>query len=155
MNGMRCGIGVGAVIIASVLCTAGEARPTQAGGRLGTLEVMIDGFRSARGHARVALFNRDAGFPDNESAAYRSALTEIANGRVHVRFEDLPFGPYAVSMYHDENDDARFNKGLFGIPKEGYGVSQNIVHATRAPRFREALFDLADGVQHITLRVHY
>jgi hypothetical protein len=40
----------------------------------------------------VALFNRDAGFPDNESAAYRSALAEITNGRVRVRFEDLPFG---------------------------------------------------------------
>jgi hypothetical protein len=83
---------VGALIIAGVLRTTGEARPPQAGGRLGTLEVMIEGFRSARGHARVALFNRDAGFPDNESAAYRSALAEITNGRVRVRFDDLPFG---------------------------------------------------------------
>ena len=32
-----------------------------------------------------------------------------------VRFDKVPDGDYAVSMYHDENDDARLNKGLFGI----------------------------------------
>ena len=49
--------------------------------------------------------------------------------QVQVRFDELPAGTDAVSMYHDENDDKKFNKGLFGRPKEGYAVSNNIVHA--------------------------
>ena len=104
----------------------------------GTLVVTIEGFRNATGHARVALFNRDAGFPDEESAAYRTAVTVIQNGHTEVRFDNLPLSDYAVSMYHDENDDDTLNKGRFGIPKEGYGVSNNVVHALRAPKFDEA-----------------
>jgi len=107
-----------------VLAVSGGAAATRASDNAGALVVTIDGFRNATGHARVAVFNREAGFPDDESAAYRTLVAEIKDRRVQVRFDGIPFGNYAVSMYHDENGDARFNKGLFGIPKEGYGVSK-------------------------------
>ena len=132
---------------------AGASR--QAGAAAGTVVVTIEGFRGAAGHARVAVFNREAGFPDDESASYRKLVAEIKDGRVEVRFEGLPYGDYAVSMYHDANDDAKVNKGWFGIPQEGYGVSNNIVHATRGPRFGEALFRLAEQVHEVNIRVHY
>jgi uncharacterized protein (DUF2141 family) len=117
--------------------------------------VTIDGFRNPKGHARVAVFNRENGFPDDESRAYRTAIADIRNGRVQVRFDELPAGTYAVSMYHDENDDKKFNKGLFGIPKDGYAVSNNVAHATHAPKFNEALFALTNEVKAISIRVHY
>ena len=94
-----------------------SARPPSRRATSGTLVVTIEGFRSAVGHARVAVFNRGAGFPDDESTAYRKVVTDIGHGNVEVRFDDLPLADYAVSMYHDENDDAKLNKGLFGVPK--------------------------------------
>ena len=115
----------------------------------------IQGFRSAVGHARVAVFNRNAGFPDDESAAYRTVVTSVSDGQAAVRFDDLPLGDYAVAMYHDENDDAKLNKGLFGVPKEGYGVSNNVVHAMRAPRFEEARFPLNIISHTVNINVHY
>jgi uncharacterized protein (DUF2141 family) len=121
----------------------------------GVLVVNVDGFRNADGRARVAVFSRQEGFPDSESGAFRAAVVEIKGGRVQVRFDHLPYGEYAVAMYHDENGDARFNKGAFGIPKEGYGVSNNVVHRLRAPDFTEARFVLASGVQETTIHVHY
>ena len=121
----------------------------------GTLVVTIQGFRSAVGHARVAVFNRGAGFPDDESTAYRAVVTGISDGQAEVHFDDLPPADYAVSMYHDANDDAKLNKGLFGIPKEGYGVSNNVVHAMRAPKFEEARFRLDSTSHTVTINVHY
>ena len=121
----------------------------------GTLVVTIQGFRSAKGHARVAVFNRTAGFPDDESAAYRTVATNISDGQAGVRFDDLPLGDYAVATYHDENNDAKLNKGLFGVPKEGYGVSNNVVHAMRAPRFEEARFPLNSISHTVNINVHY
>jgi len=123
--------------------------------RVGTIVVSIEGFRNAAGHARVALFNREAGFPDGESAAYRKAVADIDGGRAELRFADVPPGEYAVAMYHDENDDGALNKGLFGIPKEGYGVSNNVSHATRAPRFSEARFQFDGMSRTVSIRVHY
>lgn len=136
-------------IVATVLSTPAG------GGDTGSIVVTIDGLRNAKGSARVALFNREPGFPDEEPAAYRTFVAEIVGAQVLVRFEQLPSGTYAVAMYHDENGDAKFNKGLFGIPKEGYGVSNNIVHAVRAPKFSEAVIPVSDGVKEIAIRVHY
>jgi len=121
----------------------------------GTIVVSIEGFRNAAGHARIALFNGGAGFPDSEPAAYRKAVADIDDARAEVRFDEVPPGEYAIAMYHDENDDGKLNKGLFGIPKEGYGVSNNVSHATRAPRFVEARFQFDGLSRTVSIRVHY
>jgi uncharacterized protein (DUF2141 family) len=121
----------------------------------GSVVVTIKGFREFEGRARVVLFNREKGFPDDESRAYRTIVSDIRNGEVQVRFDELPAGEYALSTYHDENGDARFNRGLLGIPTEGYGVSNNIVHATRVPRFGEAVFLLSNEVKEMTVQVYY
>ncbi len=34
------------------------------------------------------------------------------------RIHDLPYGRYAISTYHDENDNGELDSGLFGIPTE-------------------------------------
>jgi uncharacterized protein (DUF2141 family) len=103
----------------------------------------------------VALFSHERGFPDDESGAYRKIVSDIQNGQVQVRFDELPEGSYALLTYHDENGDEKFNIGLLGIPMEGYGVSNNIVHATRVPKFGEALFQLSNEVKAIRVEVYY
>jgi len=125
------------------------------GDGLGSVVVTIKGFRHHGGLARVALFNHEKGFPDDEAEAYREIVSDIRSGKVQVRFDDLPAGSYALSTYHDENGDERFNRGLFGLPMEGYGVSNNIGHAIRAPEFGEALFQLSNEVKDITVQVYY
>jgi len=144
-----------AIILVTGFGMARESATAAVADRVGTIDVSIEGFRNAAGHARVALFNGEAGFPDDESAAYRKTVAVIEGGRVEVRFDGVPRGEYAVAMYHDENDDGKLNKGLLGIPKEGYGVSNNVSHATRAPRFTEARFQFDGASQTVSIRVHY
>ena len=143
------------VITASSAHAGSPAIEVAQGATSGILVVTIEGFRNVAGHARVAVFNRNSGFPDDESVAYRKVVASIHDGRADVRFDDLPFADYAVSMYHDENDDGKLNKGLFGVPKEGYGVSNNVVHARRAPKFEEARFRLDATTHIVTINVHY
>ena len=145
------------LLVVMIMALGANVGPTalKAGATSGTLVVAIQGFRNAAGHARVAVFNRAAGFPDDEAAAYRTVVTGISDGQAKARFDDLPLADYAVSMYHDENDDAKLNKGLFGVPREGYGVSNNVIHAMRAPTFEEARFRLDDLSNSLTVNVHY
>lgn len=142
-----------AAMLTAVSAGAGSAM-IQAPAASGTVVVTIMGVRNAVGRVRVALFNRAAGFPEDGSAACRAVVARISDGQAEVRFEDLPLADYAVSMYHDENDDGELNRRLFGIPREGYGVSNNVVHAMRAPTFEEARFRLDSTTRAIT-SVHY
>jgi uncharacterized protein (DUF2141 family) len=44
----------------------------------------------------------------------------------------------AVGVLHDEDGDKRMATGLFGIPKEGFGVSNNPRILFGPPRFEDA-----------------
>ena len=59
-----------------------------------------------------------------------------------VTFEDLPYGTYAITILHDENGNLKVDANFLGIPKEGYGFSNNARNLFRAPKFEEAKFEL-------------
>lgn len=75
----------------------------------------------------------------SDSAASDTAVSDsaVSDTTISVTFESLPLGTYAVSVFHDENEDGQINQGGFGIPLEGFGFSQNPSITTRAPEFSE------------------
>ncbi len=46
---------------------------------------------------------------------------------------NLPVGSYAVSLFHDRNQDGVLNRGELGIPSEGFGFSNNAPSAQVLP----------------------
>lgn len=55
-------------------------------------------------------------------------------------------GLYAVGIYHDRNDNWKFDKNFLGIPKEAFGLSNNPKYGLRKPKLEEAVFDVTpDG----------
>lgn len=143
------------VTVTGALVAGFGAARIEADPGVGSLVVKIDGFRNDSGIARVAVFDQATGFPGNDEHALRRAASKIGGGRVEVRFDSLPYGVYAVAMYHDENADGRLNKGLFGRPKEGYGVSNNVIHARHPAQFEEAQFRLDGDLMALEIHVHY
>ena len=51
---------------------------------------------------------------------------------------EVPAGVYAVAVHHDANSNGKLDTNFLGIPKEGYGVSNDVRAVFRAPRFAEA-----------------
>ena len=51
-------------------------------------------------------------------------------------------GTYAVGIYHDRNDNWKFDKNFFGIPKEAFGLSNNPRYGLRKPKLEEAAFEV-------------
>ena len=51
-------------------------------------------------------------------------------------------GRYALAVYHDRNDNTKFDKTWIGLPAEPYGTSNNPRFEMRAPRLDEAIFDV-------------
>jgi uncharacterized protein (DUF2141 family) len=70
-------------------------------------------------------------------------------------FHEVAPGAYMISAVHDENDNGKLDKGLFGMPKEGYGVSNNRTYALKGPDFTESVVWLGDRLNNISIRLRY
>lgn len=106
-----------------------------------SIEVSISGFKNEKGKAMVGLYNTEADFL---KTTFKSFAAKIFDGTVQVSFKDIPNGTYAISVYHDENDNDEFDR-LFGmIPKEDYGNSNNIPPRFGPPKWEDARFEIKD-----------
>jgi len=117
------------------------------------LVVQVSGFQNDQGTAGVALWNGPEGFPEGVSHAVATAWVTIDRRAATATFDDVQAGTYAVTVFHDENDNRTFDKRWFGLPKEAWGVSNNARPHLRAPRFDEASFQVTGDVQRIDIRV--
>lgn len=117
------------------------------------LRVTISNIRSTRGVIRVSLFASSQGFPNDYQQAHRILVTPAARDEVQVAFESLAPGTYAVAVIHDENNNGALDTGWFGIPKEGFGASNNPKPKRRPPTFAEARFAFTPEEAAITIRL--
>ncbi len=60
-----------------------------------------------------------------------------------VVIEGVATGIYAVSAFHDVNDNADLDTGRFNIPKEPYGFSENARRRFGPAKWEEAQFEVA------------
>lgn len=112
--------------------------------------VTISNFKNNNGYAMVAIFNKEESFLN---VGLKSAKVKIENNTCSVTFKDLPKGIYAVSMFHDENDNNKMDTNVLGIPKETYGCSNNAKGSFGPPKWDDAKFEITTQsiTQHINL----
>lgn len=133
----------------AALCLVGM---TAGAARAETLVVEMKGFRSDKGKALVALFASKDGFPDHPKKAFRRVEVSIKKQAAVAVLMGVPPGTYAVAVLHDEDGNKAMKTGLFGIPKEGYGASQDARGNFGPPSFGDARFDIRAG-RRVTTRI--
>jgi uncharacterized protein (DUF2141 family) len=103
------------------------------------------------------LFGDAQGFPDDPSKAIQQRSVEVDPNTMsaEVTFKELPYGSFAVSILHDENGNGKMDKNFVGMPKEGYGASNNPKKKMRAPTFDEAKFALNSSEQTVEIALIY
>ena len=106
--------------------------------------VNVSGVESGAGEIGCALFKSADGFPMEPSKSRQQWLPASAKG-VSCRFDDVADGSYAVSVSLDMNANKKVDTNFLGIPKEPWGVSNNVRPSLRAPTFDEAVFKVVDG----------
>lgn len=118
------------------------------------LEVEITGVRSADGMVRLALYNDPDKFP-KRSGSIAGGDVVAAKGSVVYVFRNLPPGLYAVAIYHDANANRRFDKNAFGLPREGFGFSNDARPVFSAPGFDAAAVTLKAPRTRIKISLAY
>lgn len=126
--------------------SADGARPT----------ALVHGFRNLKGQLLLAIFRTEDGFPNDVDHALFYKAYPIEDEVVRVRLPRLEAGTYAVAVHHDEDGDFAMKKGLFGIPREGFGTSRDARVRFGPPKFEDARFELSRGQQVLLkIRVRY
>ncbi|MFK7936962.1 MAG: DUF2141 domain-containing protein [Saprospiraceae bacterium] len=60
-------------------------------------------------------------------------------------FNDIPPGEYSIAILHDLNDNNAMDFSWIGIPKEGYGFSNNPKKVFRRPTYDETKVSLTEN----------
>jgi uncharacterized protein (DUF2141 family) len=117
--------------------------------QINTLTVTITNFKNNQGKVMVAIYTGKDNFM--KKAIFRKSTT-INTNATKVVFENIPDGEYAISLFHDENDNNTLDTGWFGIPKEGYGCSNDAKGMMGPPKYEDAKFQLTnDGALSIKI----
>jgi uncharacterized protein (DUF2141 family) len=122
-----------------------------------TLTVSVSGVRNDKGQVLIWVWNGPDGFPKKGDKSYKVAsidANKAVNGIVTTKFELSP-GNFAVTTLHDENKNGEMDTNAFGIPKEGYGASNNVVIHLHAPSFEQAKFQVPVSCQKISISMRY
>jgi len=108
------------------------------------------------GTVDCALFDAPKGFPvDVLHSAMRVMVMKVPSSKARCDFEGIPPGTYALVVLHDENMNGKVDTNWIGIPKEGYGFSNDAKASFSAPSFQDASF-LYDGqMLEMTINLHY
>jgi uncharacterized protein (DUF2141 family) len=119
-----------------------------------TLIVHIDGFRNQKGDAGLSLFNSADGWPENNDKSLQHGPHPFTGTSTTITLQVLP-GRYAVVALHDENNNHKLDRNMFGIPKEGFGFSNNPKVLLSAPSFDTAAIPVACPTTETTIHLIY
>lgn len=119
----------------------------------GDLSVNIPNIKGNKGEIVIGMYSIPRNFP-KVGMEYRVVRFPANAAGSIFRIKDIKPGEYAVAMYHDENSDGVCNLNFLGVPKEGYGFSNNIRPVFSAPSFEDCKIKLTGGT-HITVQLIY
>jgi len=111
----------------------------------GLVKVSITGVENTDGNVVIGIYNSMESFPVFGKEIQGAIIKPSKTGSLNYTFENLPDGTYAIAAWHDENDNQKMDKNLFGAPKENYGFSKNIFGTFGPPAFKDVSFDVKNG----------
>lgn len=109
------------------------------------ISIKFSDINPIQGKIYVGLYNSDGDFMKTDKF-FRQCITPVNGENVECTLDDIPEGTYAISVFHDENGNGKLDTGTFGIPKEGYGFSNNARGMFGPPSFTESSFFVKGNV---------
>ena len=112
----------------------------------GTLVLLeLSGLGEASGDLYIAVYDAEANWlGDDTYLDKKVAIADALEGEL-VRTEVvLPPGEYAVSIFHDRNNNGELDTNFIGMPKEPIAMSNNARPKFGPPKYEDAVFSVGD-----------
>jgi len=98
-----------------------------------TLSIEINGLQNSDGQVLLE-------FSNEKGEKIMGITQKIVNTKCAIVIKNLTPGNYAFKYFHDENNNNKIDVNLLGIPKEGYGFSNNAKGTFGPPSFEKMIF---------------
>ncbi len=115
-----------------------------------TLTIQITNVRNAKGVIRVDVCTEAEFLKKCRIFADTKAVT----GTTMLTIDGIPSGVFGASITHDENKNMKVDRGLFGLPKEGVGFSNDAPIRMGPPSWADARFTIS-GPKSISMKMRY
>lgn len=104
-----------------------------------SLTVEIVDLRNSKGQIHLELCNE-------KEVRVTGVTKSITDNKCRIVFENLKPGKYAFKFFHDENKNEIIDVNWIGIPKEGFGFSNNPSMTFGPPSFDKTIFELKESI---------
>ena len=94
---------------------------------------------SEDGTVIAGLFNEETFL---KSAPLVGQESNVVDGKATLTFKNIMPGTYAITLFHDKNGNKQMDFEVNGMPKEMYGVSNNVM-SMGPPQWNDAKFEVA------------
>lgn len=110
--------------------------------KISSFTLLVQGISKAEGELRIAMFDSKDAY--TKEPVYAVVLP-IYDDKVEWKVPDLPFGEYAIAVYHDKNTNGKLDTNFLGIPKEEYGFSNNARGKFGPASWEDAKFSVSEN----------
>ena len=91
---------------------------------------------------------------DENKNSVKAVFGKIENNSCTMRVENLKPGKYVFRYFHDENIDKELNTNLIGMPKEGFGFSNNAKGKFGPPKHEKTIFQIKSDTTLICIPIY-
>lgn len=114
---------------------------TQAQEEPNVVEVKILSIANEKGQMLIGLYHSEEFWLKKPT---KGMFGKIIDGQSEVRFTNIPDGTYAISVFHDEDNDGELDT-ILGIPREDTGSSNDAPARFGPPKWEDAKFEVKGG----------
>lgn len=140
------------IVALTALVTTGAMAAPQGDG--GDLQVQLSGLRNAKGVVHLCLTSSARRFLHCKEDRSAIARTIPAGQAARLDLGPVKPGTYALLIVHDENGNGKLDM-MMGIPREGFGFSNNPAMRPRAPKWEEIHFTMPPAGLRQDVRIRY
>lgn len=119
------------------------------------INVVVEGVRNGNGLMAVSLYADDSSkFLAKKGSIYTGRFDATA-GTTRACIFVPRAGVYALAVYHDENASRKLDRSGLGLPREGFGFSNNPSTLAGIPAFRSVRLNVARSDLAARIRLRY
>lgn len=110
----------------------------------------IEGINELKGEIRIAMFDSREKYTKDPIHAI---VLPVDSTTIIWTQEMLPFGEYAIAVYHDKNENGKIDTNFLGIPKEDYGFSNNARGRFGPASWQDSKFKVEDNFYSTSIKI--
>lgn len=117
-----------------------------------SFQLTIQKIPEQTGEIRIAVFDNEKNY-NNKKDPMHAVVLPVKGTTLSWQDENLPYGKYAIAVYHDKNVNGELDANFLGIPKEAYGFSNNARGRFGPASWKDARFEINSVRSKMTIEI--